>query len=655
MGSIMLCQQCRSENPSTANFCGSCGFRLRPAGQAAAAGTDAPDNAIVLDIPAKDRPADGERKLITALIVDIKDSVALIGTLDPEHAHRIVHSVLGIMVDSVVTFEGHVLQPTGDGLYAVFGAPVASQDHAQRAVYAALEMQKRLRAYAENRHDSEPRIEVRAGIESGEVVLRNLDIGQGTVYITVGQTVNLAARLQSVAPPGSVAIGEQTRRLVDGYFNLRALPPATVKGVPHPIAVYEIIGLGKLRRHSQISARREFSKFVGRDAQLLQLHGALDRAVEGHGQVVSVVTGPGMGKSRLLLEFSRTLPLDRKLVEAYAVSYARKTPWFPIIGMLQDYFEITDADDPAARRGKIESTLAPLLPDLNEVNPFLFGLLGIGVSPNPLLQMDPAVRRDRSIEAITRIFLAESRNQPVVLIVEDLHWIDDQTKALLEQLAAAIDDARVLVLTSYRPDYVPNWTGSDNVTEITLEPLSPESSDNLLSALLGEDLELSDLKRHITDRTDGNPFFMEEMVNALFEDGTLTRSATVQLTKPIADLRVPMTVRGVLLERIDQTAPRQKELLQVLSIIGQALPLTLVFEVSPWPKQETAESHARSSGHGLHLCSVGYQSWRQPDGLCVQARADGGGRLPDHACRAAQTVAPESRGNDRDGVPRLPR
>jgi len=585
---MTLCQRCYSENIGTANFCVNCGFQMRAAEQAVPAGNSPPDDAIVLEVAGKQH-AEAERKLVTALIVDIKDSVALISALDPEHAHRIVHDVLGIMVDSVIKFDGHVLQPTGDGIYAVFGVPLAAQDHAQRAVHAALELQRRIRAYAQAEHNGDPPIEVRTGIESGEVVLRHLDTGQGMTYITVGQTVNLAARLQSVARPGTVVIGGQTRCLVEGYFDLKALPFATVKGVLHPIAVHEVVGLGKLRRHSQIAARRELSRFVGRDAELLRLRGALDRAVAGRGQLVSIVTGPGMGKSRLLLEFSRILPSESKIIEAYAVSHARKIPWFPIIAMLQDYFEISDVDNPAMRRGKIASALAPQLSKLNEVLPFLFRLLGIVEGPDPLGQMDPIVRRDRTIEAINKIFLAQSLNQPVVLIFEDLHWIDDQTKYLLSRLAASIDEARILVLTSSRPGYISNWPDQDHVTEIVLKPLSPENSDDLLAALMGGDFKLSGLRRQISEKTAGNPFFIEEMVNTLFEDGTLIRNATIHLTKPLTELRVPMTVRGVLLERIDQTAPRQKEFLQLLSIIGQTLPLNVVFAVSPWQRSETAK------------------------------------------------------------------
>jgi class 3 adenylate cyclase/tetratricopeptide (TPR) repeat protein len=585
----LLCKRCQYNNVEAGNFCTHCGFRLHPARHAAPAFNGPPGDKVLLDASAKDRPSDGERKLITALIVDIKDSVVRIGSLDPDKTHRILHSVLGIMVDSVVKFGGNVLQPTGDGIFAVFGVPLAAQDHAHRAVYASLDLQQRLRAYAGERRDDEPLIEIRIGIESGEIVLRDLDTGQGTALITVGATVNLAARLQSVAPAGSVVVGEQTRRLIDGYFSLRTLPSATVKGVPQPIEVHEVIGLGRLRRHSQIAARRGFSTFVGRDAELLQLCQALDRAADGTGQVVSIVTGPGMGKSRLLLEFSRTLPFDCKIFEAYAVSYARNMPWLPIIGMLQDYFEISDVDDPAVRRGKIAAAVAALPSGLSETLPFLFGLFGVVVGPDPLREMDPFVRYDRIIEAIIKIFLAESLDRPVVLIFEDLHWIDDQTKSLLSRLATSINSARILVLTSYRPEYVPNWGDADHVTDVALGPLSRGSSEILLSALLGEDSELSDLKGHISDRTAGNPFFIEEMVNALFEDGTLTRNATIQLTKPIAELRVPMTVRGLLLERIDQSGPQSKQLLQLLSVIGQTLPLDLVFEASPWPSSQTAQ------------------------------------------------------------------
>jgi class 3 adenylate cyclase/tetratricopeptide (TPR) repeat protein len=533
------------------------------------------------------RPMEGERKLVTALIVDISGSVALVSALDPEHAHRIVHAVLRTMIDSVRQFEGHVLQPTGDGIYAVFGVPRAVQDHASRAVHAALEMQKRLRTLAENRRPGEPLIEVRAGIESGEVVLRDLDLGQGSVPITVGHTVNLAARLQSVAPPGSVVIGKQTHDLVVGYFDVRPLPPAMVKGVSHPIEIYEVIGLGNLRRHSQVSGRRALTPFVGRERELRTLQDALLRAEGGQGQLVVISAGPGVGKSRLLLEFRQTIPLGHRTIEAHGVSYARTTPWLPVIGMLRAYFEIADSDDPTARRTKVEAALNPLRLDVDDVRPILFGLLGIVDGPDPLRQMDPLVRRDRIIEAIIRIVLAESRSQPVVLIFEDLHWTDDQTRLLLRRLTDRVADGRILVLASYRPEFPLDWPISDHVTEITLGPLDHDDADHMLSSLLDASADVTELKQMIVDRTGGNPFFMEETINSLFQDGTLTRGAEVRMTRQVGDLNVPMTVRGVLLERIDQMGARRKELLQILSVIGRVVAVKLVLLVAPWARADT--------------------------------------------------------------------
>lgn len=550
---------------------------------------DSPRQTTNPDNPADEPALEGERKLVTALIADIKDSVKLIGSLDPEKAHGIVHSVLGIMVDSVVKFGGYVLQTVGDGLYAVFGAPTAYHDHAQRAVYAAIQMQDDLRAYARNTKDDEPPIEVRVGIESGDVVLSSLDNGREAVYITVGQTVNLAARLQSVAPPGSISIGEQTKRLVEGYFDLTVLPAVSLKGISDPVPIYEVIGPGRLRRHSQISARREFSKFVGRARELAQLHRALEFAMAEKGQLVSLVTDAGAGKSRLVLEFSRTAPFDCKIVEGYAVSHGKQTPWLPVIGMLREYFGILEFDDPRKRRSKVAEMLAGLGAELSEVQPFIFVLLGIVDGPSdPLGQMDPGVRRERTVDAIIRIFVAESERQPLVLIFEDLHWIDEQTKFLLHRLAESIARKRILVLTTCRPEYVPDWLVRNHVTEIRLEPLSVDSSEALLSSLLGDDQELSNLKRLVVERAGGNPFFIEEMVNALFEDGTLRREeGSSKLTRPLSELRVPMTVRGMLAERIDQAVPRSKEMLQLLSIVGHRLPMDLVLQISRWPSKET--------------------------------------------------------------------
>jgi class 3 adenylate cyclase/tetratricopeptide (TPR) repeat protein len=584
----MTCPRCGSIPPDAARFCGQCGARLHPVAPGMPSAEDIASQTIRLDDSADESAVGEERKLITAMIADIKDSVKIVARLDPEQSQQIIHSVLGIMVESVVKFEGYVLQTLGDGIFAMFGVPVAYHDHAQRAVHAALHMQNALRAYARNVSDGGPRIEVRVGIESGEVVLRRLDMGRGPAYITLGYTVNLAARLQSVSPPGSISIGEQTKRLVESYFDLTALPSVSLKGLTDPVRIYEVTGLGRLRQHSQICARREFSKFVNRTDEFVQLRRALERAMAKQGQLVSMVTDAGTGKSRLVLEFSRTLPPGCKIIETYAVSHGRKIPWDPVIRMLGEYFGILEFDDPSARRNKITAALAGLEPEIPVVQALLFRLLGIVDGPDPQLdQMDPGVRRNRTVDAIIHILATESARQPVILIFEDLHWIDAQTRFLLSRLVERIASERILVLATYRPEYERDWPVADHVTEIRLDPLDMDSSEALVSALLGKDPEISKLKQLIVERAGGNPFFLEEIVNALSEDGTLSREGTAKLTKPLAELQMPMTVRGLLAERIDQTAPRSKEMLQILSVIGHRLPMALILEVSPWPIAET--------------------------------------------------------------------
>ena len=497
--------------------------------------------------------------------------------------------------------------------------------------------------------DAEPLIEVRVGIESGEVVLRRLDMGRGPASITLGHTVNLAARLQTVSPPGSISIGEQTKRLVEGYFELTALPSVSLKGLTDPVPIYEVTGLGRLRQHSQISARREFSKFVNRTDELVQLRRALERAMAKQGQLVSMVTDAGAGKSRLVLEFSRTLPPGCKVIEAYAVSHGRKIPWDPVIRMLGEYFGILEFDDPPARRNRIAYTLAGLGPEIRAVQALLFRLLGIVDGPDPQLdQMDPGIRRDRTVDAIIHILATESARQPVVLIFEDLHWIDTQTRVLLRRLVERITSERILVLATYRPEYERDWPAADHVTEIRLDPLDMDSSETLVSALLGKDPEISELKQFIVERAGGNPFFLEEIVNALSEDGTLSREGTAKLTKPLTELQMPMTVRGLLAERIDQMAPRSKEMLQILSVIGHRLPMALILRGFPLVHCGDEKDIGQSAGCRLHLCSSRHPGRREPPaGLLLQTRADAGGCLSIHARRAAAVAALSRRAGDR--------
>jgi class 3 adenylate cyclase/tetratricopeptide (TPR) repeat protein len=513
---------------------------------------------------------------VTALFADIKGSTELMRDLDPEEARGIIDPVLQLMMEAVHRYDGYVAQSTGDGIFALFGAPAAHEDHPQRALHAALAMQQELRQAEKLKRQSQPPVEVRIGINTGEVVVRTIHTGGHSEYVPVGHVTNLASRLQTVAPAGSIVISDDTRRLVEDYFELHPLGPTVVKGVNAPINAYEVLGAGPLRGHFEAAARRGLTRFVGRERELSELSHALELATGGHGQVVAIVAEAGTGKTRLVYEFKATLPAECRVLEAYSVSHGKASAWLPVFELLHIYFGIAGVDDVPTRRTKVSSKLAELDSVLSETLPYLFALLGIPEDPDPLAQMDAQVRRRRTLEAIKRILLRESLTQPLMVIFEDLHWIDSETQALLDLLAESIASARVLLLVNYRPEYHHEWSGRGHYLQIRLDPLGGENAAAMLTALLGEGPELESLKRVIAQRTGGNPFFIEEMVQALFEQEILAHNGTVKLVRPLSQAHLPVTVQGILASRIDRLPASEKELLQTLAVLGTEFPLSLV-------------------------------------------------------------------------------
>jgi class 3 adenylate cyclase len=574
----MRCAKCGAENLDSQRFCGDCGAPMLAA-------AEAPTSSRVVSSPpllaAEAEVPEGERKIVTALFADLKGSTQLMEDLDPEEAHAIVDPALRIMVEAVHRYEGYVARSTGDGIFALFGAPTAYEDHPQRALYAALQMQQALQADGQRRSAKGLRsLEARVGVHTGEVVAYSVETSGKVEYRLVGHTANLASRLESLAPAGSIAVSEYTRNLCEGYFELRGLGPTTVKGLSTPINVYEVLGLGPLRTHFQLAARRGLTKFVGRERELEQIKQALEQAIAGHGQVVAVMAEAGTGKSRLFHEFKATIPTTCKVLEAYSVSHGKASAWLPVLELLRGYFGIEDADDASSRREKIRAALTALDPALDDTLPYLFGLLGIVEGPDPLAQMDPQIKRQRTLDAIKRIVLSESLKQPVVVIFEDLHWIDAQTQALLDLLADSVARSRVLLLFNYRPEYRHEWTNQSYYSQLRLDPLGGADGAAMLAALLGESVELNPLKRLITERTGGNPFFIEEIVHALFDEGALVRNGAVKVTRSLSQLRLPPTVQGVLAARIDRQPVENKQLLQTLAVIGRQSSLGLLRQVA---------------------------------------------------------------------------
>src|SRR3989441_10464231 len=350
---------------------------------------------------------EGERKTITALFADLKGSTALIEGLDPEEARAIIDPALQLMMDAVHRYQGYVAQALRDGIFALFGAPIAHEDHPQRALYAALRMQEEMRRYGDQvrlKHGAP--LAMRVGVNTGEVVVRSIRKDDlQTDYVPVGHSTDLAARMEQMATPGSILITEYTRKLVEGYFELKALGAAEIKGMAEPLPVYEVVGAGPLRTRLQVAARRGLTRFVGRQRELEQLQHALAQAEAGHGQIVGVMGEPGVGKSRLFYEFKLTSHSGCLLLEAYSVSYGQASPYSPILELLKTYFQIQPQDDERQRREKVIGKVLGLDRNLEDMLPYLFTLLGIEDSTSSLQQMDPQIRRRRTFEAVKKLFL----------------------------------------------------------------------------------------------------------------------------------------------------------------------------------------------------------------------------------------------------------
>ncbi|HEY6419721.1 MAG TPA: adenylate/guanylate cyclase domain-containing protein [Candidatus Binataceae bacterium] len=537
---------------------------------------------------------------MTALFADIKGSTELEQDLDPEEARAIIDPALKLMIDAARRYDGYIVQSTGDGIFALFGAPVAHEDHPQRALYSALRMQEELKRYsARLREAGSLPLEARVGVNTGEVVVRSITTGEGqTEYTPIGHTTNLASRMQALAPTGSIAISEQTRKFVEGYFQLKPLGPTKVRGVSEPVNVYEVTGIGPLRTRLQRSAGRGYTKFVGRNREMDAMKAAAEQAQAGHGQIVAAMAEPGVGKSRLLFEFKAVSQSGWMVLETFSVSHGKASAFLPVIDLLHGYFDIKPEDDTRKRREKVTGRVLALDRSLEDALSYLFALLGLIEADDPLMQMSAEVRKRRTLDAIKRILIRESLNQPVMVIFEDLHWIDEETQALLNLLADSIGTAKILLLVNYRPEYSHQWGSKTYYTQLRLDPLGKESAAEMLQSLLGDSAELAALKRLIIEKTEGNPFFMEETVEVLLDDGALVRNGSIKLIKPLAELKIPPTVQAILVSRIDRLPADEKDLLQTLAVIGREFARSLVREVVD------PQSRAESSSFGLPALSV---------------------------------------------------
>jgi class 3 adenylate cyclase/tetratricopeptide (TPR) repeat protein len=573
------CANCGSEVSPTAKFCSQCGHPLLPVADTtrfASPKSYTPQH-LAERILTSRAALEGERKQVTVLFADIKGSMELLADRDAEAAQKLLFDpVLDRMIEAVHRYEGTVHRVMGDGIMALFGAPLAVEDHAVRACYAGLRMQETVTRYAEEVQRSDGvQVAIRVGLNSGEIVVRAIGNDLHMDYTVVGQTAHLANRMEQMAKPGSVLTTADTLRLAEGYVAMEPLGLVPVRGLADPVEIYEVTGAGAQTR-LQAAAGRGLTRFVGRDVQVAQLLRAQQLAGHGRGQVVAIIGEAGVGKSRLVHEFLHSYRTAGWLVlESNTASYGRATPYLPVIELLRRYFKINVHDSTQSIREKISDRILALDSALQDSLPQLLDLLDALDDEHPFRSLDPIHHRQYTYQAVTRLLLSETRLQPVVAVVEDLHWNDALTLGLLNELVVATQNARLLLVVNYRPEYRDEWRNQPNYHQLRLDPLASESLADLLQALLGSDPNLTTLKSFLVERASGNPFFVEEIVRSLVDTGVLEGvRGRYGLARPFSSIEVPPTVRAVLAARIDALPAAEKRLLEEAAVIGHDVPFT---------------------------------------------------------------------------------
>lgn len=567
------CPACGRAAEGGEKFCGGCGASL--AGADAVTATAAPSSAtqhLAEKILAGRSALEGERKQVTVLFADVKGSMELAQQLDPEAWTEIMQHFFRILSDGVQKFEGFVDKFTGDGIMALFGAPIAHEDHARRACYAALHLLDGLRGYAnELRLRRGLNFSVRIGLNSGEVIVGKISDDLRMDYTAQGHTVGLAARMEQIAEPGKAYLTAHTAALVEGYFALADLGDTHIKGVQEAMHVFELQGLGLMRTRLDVSRSRGFARFVGRGDEMQVLESALERAREGNAQVLGVVGDAGLGKSRLCYEFlERCRSRGIMTYETTGVAHGKAIPFLPVLRLFRAFYGITEQDSAATARERIAGRLLLLDERLRDSLPLNFDFLGVPDPESPAPRIDPEARQRQMFDVVRRVIQARGQKETTVTLLEDLHWFDGGSAAFLEPLIDAAAGTRSLVLLNFRPEYHAPWMGKSYYHQLPLSPLGPDAIRELLGALLGADPSTVGLAEAIHVRTGGNPFFTEEIVQSLIEAGKLQgKKGAYRLVTPVHKLEVPSSVHALLAARIDRLTVRDKDVLQTAAVIGR--------------------------------------------------------------------------------------
>jgi class 3 adenylate cyclase/tetratricopeptide (TPR) repeat protein len=570
------CPDCGRILPLTARFCDKCGFDLSKPEESAPIDYTQPQSYTPKyradKILTTRSSIEGERKLVTGLFADVANYTSIAEKLDPEEVHQIMDGCFKILMDEIHRYEGTINQFTGDGVMALFGAPVAHEDHGQRACHAALAIQKAIRGYGEKikgHHGAE--FKMRIGLNSGPVIVGSIGDDLRMDYTAVGDTTNLAHRMQGMANPGAVLISDHTHRLARDFFEFVSLGKVDVRGKEEPQEAYELIRPTEVETRIEAAAAKGLTRFVGRRKEMDALREAFDKAKSGSGQVIGIVGEAGVGKSRLLLELRGLLPEgDYSFLEGRCLHYGGSMPYLPVLDVLKAYFEVEEEDREATIKGKLRERLRELDEEADVVPPALHEVLSLKVEDEKYVQIGPQQRRERTFEALRDLLVRESQRKPLILAVEDLHWIDKTSEEFLDYLIGFLPTASILLLLLYRPEYTHTWGSKSCYGKIGLDQLSSRTSLELVQAILEGGDVAPEIAGLVLGRAGGNPLFVEELTHSLVENGSIQKKdSQFVLTRKPSEIEVPDTIQGIIAARMDRIEDNLKRIMQVASVIGR--------------------------------------------------------------------------------------
>jgi class 3 adenylate cyclase/tetratricopeptide (TPR) repeat protein len=574
----LRCPSCSVELPAEAKFCNECGHALAASAPRFTSPESYTPRHLAEKILTVRSALEGERKQVTVLFVDVAGFTALSSRLDPEEVHGLMSRAFELMLEAVHRYEGTVNQFLGDGIMALFGAPIAHEDHARRAVHAALDLRGALETYQQTLERQRGiTFRVRQGLNTGLVVVGSIGTDLRMDYTAVGDTTNVAARLQQAAAPGAIVISEAVRRLVEGFFETRVIDPVAAKGKSEPLPASEVVAARSARTRLEVRSEHGLTRFVGRERELRLLAECFDKVRSGQGQVVFLAGEAGIGKSRLLQEFRLRLADRATWLEGHAISFGRSIAFRPLIDLLKRNFGIEEGESEAAIIPKIEAGVRRLAADLPAIIPRIRFLLSVDPGDASLLTMDPRLRRSEIFEALRRLMLRAAEVRPQVLVFEDLHWMDQATEDFLKFIDDSLAAARVLVLLTYRPGHEHGLGDRTFHTRVAVGALASEESHAMAEAILASAGMAPEIDRLVLGKAEGNPFFVEEVLRSLLEVGAITEAnGHSVLVERLGDVSVPDTIHDVIMARIDRLSEVPRKTLQLAAVIGREFPRRLL-------------------------------------------------------------------------------